>query len=42
VRAGEVNAETRALESFDRLPVKALGGIAGAEQRARAGLDPEC
>jgi hypothetical protein len=39
VGTGEINAEARALESFDRLAIETLRRVAVAEQRARAGLD---
>ena len=41
VRAGELHADAGAAEPVDRLAVEALGGLALAEQRPRAGLDPE-
>src|SRR4051812_23285753 len=37
----ELHAHAGALQPLDRLLVEALGGVAVAEQRARAGLDRE-
>src|SRR3954447_26149450 len=39
--ARQINAEARALEALDRLPVEAVDGIAAAEQCARPGVDPQ-
>src|SRR5262245_10561401 len=39
--AGEVDPAATAREPLDRLAVELLGGVAFAEQRARAGLDAE-
>ncbi len=39
--ASELGADPRAGEPLDRLAVEALGGLAVAEQRPRAGLDPQ-
>ena len=41
VGPGELHAHAGAPQPLDRLLVEALGGVAVAEQRARAGLDPE-
>ena len=41
VGAGELEAHAGAAKPLDRLAVEALGGLAVAEQRARAGLDAQ-
>ena len=41
VRAGELRAQPRAAQPLDRLAVQALGALALAQQRARAGPDAE-
>src|SRR5207237_7208387 len=38
---GELDADAGAAEPVDRLPIEALGGLAVAQQRSRAGLDPQ-
>jgi len=39
--AGELDPDAGAAEAVDRLPVEAIGGLAVAQQRSRAGLDPQ-
>src|SRR5207302_1338578 len=41
VGAGELDADAGVAEPVDRLPIQALGGLAVAQQRSRAGLDAE-
>ena len=41
VRAGELGTQPGPAEPLDRLAVQALGGLAVAQQRPRARLDPE-
>ena len=41
VGAGELGAQPRAAQALDRLAIQALGGLAFAQQRARAGRDPQ-
>src|SRR4051794_35574665 len=42
VGAGELHADARACEPFDRLAIEAVGLVAFVEERAAAGVDPEC
>src|SRR5206468_3471495 len=41
VRAGEFRTQPRTTQPLDRFAIQALGGLALAQQRARASLDPQ-